>query len=230
MAEVRQILSDIPVFSTLNDSQLDVFSRVATKQLYSAGQDILLENDSTDHSFFVIIDGQVKVFTTSLEGKEATLANLGNGDFFGEMSLLDGEMRSASVRALKPSELLVIRRPDFLAELKKHPELGISLLVEMSRRMRRADEQVTSLSLLSSYGRIASTLLMIAKDRGERVKKRDGTEITVIRDAPSYQEIANTSRTTEHMVSSALNHLQNSGLLITSGHDIYILQESDLFR
>lgn len=221
-------LRGVDLFSALADDQLIALAKRFHKKHYEKDDWILVEEDEPDHSLFIIIKGQVKVFVSGEEGREAILALLSNGDFFGEMSLLDGEPRSASVRAMEPTELLVLRRDEFFAELRRLPELSFTLLAEMSRRLRRANRQISSLALLSVYGRIASTLLQLKDQQGLRTKTADGKPCVVIHNRPSQQQLAEMSGTTRETVSRILSSLQKRGSIAISGKDLYILQEGEL--
>ena len=114
-----ELLQGVDLFSQLDDDQLKTLAGLTITKKYAKDEIILLEEDSANHSFFILAKGQVKVFITGLEGREAIIALLNEGEFFGEMSLLDGQPRSASVKAVENSELVMIRREDFLKELKK---------------------------------------------------------------------------------------------------------------
>ncbi|MFC1585432.1 Crp/Fnr family transcriptional regulator [Fibrobacterota bacterium] len=225
---LRNLLKKVDLFAPLKNKQLEILSKMASIKSYKRNETILSENDHSRQSFFIIAKGQVKVYISGIDGKEAILALLGEGGFFGEMSLLDGEPRSASVKAVKSSQLVLIRREDFLAEIKKHQELSMILLVEMSQRIRRADKQISSLALMSVYGRIAGTLLQIMKEQGKTIRLIDDSVVTVIRKRPSQQQLADMSGTTRETVSRALHHLQKKGFIALSGKDIYIFQESAL--
>ncbi len=107
------LFAKVAIFSELDPPHLDALSRVASTRPYAAGEAILREDEPGD-LFFVIVRGQVKVFVDSEHGREVVLTHLKTGDFFGEMALFDNETRSASVSALVPSELIVLRRKDFL--------------------------------------------------------------------------------------------------------------------
>ena len=97
---------------------------------------ILTQGDEGE-ALFLIRTGQVKVSVVAEDGREVILSVLGAGSFFGEMALLDDEPRSAHVFAMEESVLLSLRREDFRARLARSPELGIALLRELSRRLRR---------------------------------------------------------------------------------------------
>ncbi len=228
MANKIELLKGVDLFSALDDSQLNVLADMAFSKTYEKDETILLEDDESNQSFFIISSGQVKVFISGLEGKEAILAFLKEGEFFGEMSLLDGDPRSASVKAVEPSELVTIRREDFLKELMNLPELAMTLLVEMSKRLRKANRQISSLALMTVYGRIAATILQLMEEQGMRTKLKDGSSVVVIHNRPSQQQIAEMSGTTRETVSRVLGNLQKKGSIALSGKDLYVLHESEL--
>jgi CRP-like cAMP-binding protein len=126
---------------------------------------IVFEDDPGD-ALFLVAAGRVKVVLIAEDGREVILSVLGEGSFFGEMAVIDEEPRSAHVIAMEDSSLLVLRREDFHARLRHSPEVAISLLKEISRRLRRADEKIGSLVLLDVNGRVAHLLLRMAEDEG----------------------------------------------------------------
>ncbi len=142
-------LRNVPIFTALSDSDLN---RIASKMVsrdYEKGQMILLE-ESTGETFFIITSGTVKVTRLSDDGREVILALLGESDFFGEMSLLDGEGRSANIVANEDAEVMTLSRRDFLEYLETYPKIAIALLEELAVRIRKSDQQIESLSLSDS--------------------------------------------------------------------------------
>ena len=120
-------LKNVPIFSDLSDSDL---TKIASKMIpreYEKGKMILLE-ESHGESFFIITSGAVKVTRLSDDGREVILAILGESDFFGEMSLLDGAGRSANIVANEKALMLTLSRRDFLDCLESYPKIAISLL------------------------------------------------------------------------------------------------------
>ena len=224
----NELLKGVDLFSALDDSQLDTIASMLIEKTYHKGDIILMEDDDTNQSLFIIAKGEVKVVLTAEDGREAILASLKEGDFFGEMSLLDGEPRSATVRAVEESRLLTIRREDFLAAMKKQPDLALTLLGEMSRRLRKSNRQISSLALMRVYGRVAATLLQLMEERGMRTKAKDGSSIIVVKDRPTQQFIADMSGTTRETVSRVLNFFQKKGYIVLDGKDLLILQEEEL--
>ena len=224
----NELLKGVDLFSALDDAQLEVVAKMVIEKTYRKGEVILMEDDDSNQSLFIISKGEVKVVLTAEDGREAILATLKEGEFFGEMSLLDGEPRSATVRAVEVSHLLTIRHEEFLATIRKHPDLALTLLGEMSRRLRRSNRQISSLALMKVYGRVAATLLQLMEERGMRSKTKDGKNIIVVRDRPTQQSIAEMSGTTRETVSRVLNFFQKKGYIVLDGKDLLILQEEEL--
>ncbi len=223
-----ELLKGVDLFSALDDSLLEVISKLLIEKNFRKGEIILVEEDDSNQSLFIIAKGEVKVVLTAEDGREAILATLKEGDFFGEMALLDGEPRSATVRAVEESRLLMIRREDFLENVRKLPELALTLLGEMSRRLRKSNRQISSLALMKVYGRVAATLLQLMEERGVRTKTKEGKNIIVVRDRPTQQSIAEMSGTTRETVSRVLNFFQKKGYIVLDGKDLLILQEDEL--
>lgn len=224
----NELLKGVDLFSSLDDAQLNTISAMGVEKTYKKSDIILMEDDQTNQSFFLIVKGEVKVVLTAEDGREAILASLKEGDFFGEMALLDGEPRSATVRAVEDSRLFTIRREDFLNALKKQADLALTLLSEMSRRLRKSNRQISSLALMRVYGRVAATLLQLMEERGVRTRTKDGKSIILVKDRPTQQFMADMSGTTRETVSRVLNYFQKKGYIVMDGKDLLILQEEEL--
>ena len=218
----RAILRKVNIFSDLRDREVDRLLEVVEEKDFAKDSVILTQDDLGD-TLFIIVTGKVKIVLLSEEGKEITLSTLRDGDFFGEMSLLDGEPRSANVVALENSSLLIIRRDDFLKQVRKSPEIALRIMVEMSKRLRRADEKIGSLALLDVYARIAKVLLQLAKSEGEKTKKG-----MIINKRPTHQDIANMVGTSRETVSRVLSDLNKAGYINIKGKEIII--HKDLSR
>lgn len=209
-------LRNVPIFTDLSDSDLN---RIASKMVsrdYEKGQMILLE-ESTGETFFIITSGTVKVTRLSDDGREVILALLGGSDFFGEMSLLDGEGRSANIVANEDAEVMTLSRRDFLECLETYPKIAIALLEELAVRIRKSDQQIESLSLSDSEQRIGITLIRLAEERGT-IKRGDVT----VQNLPYQQDIANMAGTSRETVSRTLKLLEDKKLVKRNGSDITI--------
>ena len=148
------ILLKVPLFSQLEPAELERVTEISRERTYPRNSVILFEDDPGD-ALYVVAEGQVKVVLIGEDGREVILSVLGEGEFFGEMALIDDEPRSAHVIAMEDSTLLVLRREDFQGILKQTPSIALALLRELSRRLRRVDEKVGSLVLLDVNGRVA---------------------------------------------------------------------------
>ena len=216
-------LRKVPIFSDLSDSDLKKISEKMISRLYEKGKMILLEQ-SQGETFFIIISGVVKVTRLSDDGREVILAILGESDFFGEMSLLDGEGRSANIVANEQSEVVTLSRSDFLDCLQKYPKIAIALLEELAVRLRKSDQHIESLSLSDSEQRIGITLIRLAEELGT-IKQGDVN----IKNLPYQQDIANMAGTSRETVSRTLKLLETKNLLKRDGRNLTIYK-FDLFR
>jgi len=201
------VLKNIPLFSELSEKDLQRIVQVANKQHYHKENLILIEEE-VGSSMFVILDGRVKISRISDDGREVILAIMSEGDFFGEMSLLDGHTRSANVTAIEDSELLVIRREEFLQMLHDYPQIAVNLLKELAQRIRKGDEHIKSLSLQDAKGRVANTLIRIAEDYG--VFRKGQVEINEL---PLQQDLANMAGTSRETISRVIKTLIQQGYL-----------------
>ena len=218
-----QHLRNVPIFSDLKDSDLNIISDKMISRAYEKGQMILLE-ESQGETFFIIVSGAVKVTRLSDDGREVILAILGESEFFGEMSLLDGEGRSANIVANEDAEVLTLSRRDFLDCLETYPKIAIALLEELAIRLRKSDQHIESLSLSDSEHRIAITLIRFAQELGT-IKQGD----VKISNLPFQQDIANMAGTSRETVSRTLKLLEEKDLIKKEGKDL-IIYKFDEFR
>ena len=216
-------LKTIPLFSELSDDALNDIARMMVKQTYKKDNMVLIEEE-VGSTMFIILSGRVKISRISDEGREVILSILVDGDFFGEMSILDGQTRSANAVTLEDSELLLIHRENFLRILHDYPQVAINLLKELAHRLRRSDEQIKSLSLQNAMGKVASTLLRIADDSG--IIKQGQVEIPQL---PPQQDLANMAGTSRETISRVIKSLGQLGYVKKEGSKLIIL-DYDKFR
>jgi len=219
-----ELLKKIPLFSSLKHEELEAINRLSHIKTFPKDQIILLENEEGD-TLFIIIKGKVKVTSFSEHGKEVIFSILYDGDFFGDMSLLDGKPRSASVVAIEESEVQLIRRSEFIRLLDKHPRIALALLEELTSRLRKADERIESLALLDVAGRLTGILLQLAEENSHKA-----LEGTVIKSRPTHQELANMAGTTRETVTRILKQLELKGYIMMSGKDITIIDPETFKR
>lgn len=216
-------LRGVPIFSDLDETELVRITKLGIRKKYKKGSIVLLEEE-TGSALFVIVSGKVKVVRSDDDGREVILAILGESDFFGEMAILDGLARSASVVAISKAELFMIHRRDFLKLLHDHPPISISLLKELTGRLRKADGQIKNLSLKDAAGRVASVVLQLADDIG---KIRHGR--VEIDELPLQQDLANMAGTSRETVSRMVHMFIQKGHLELDG-DKLVINDYEKFK
>jgi CRP/FNR family transcriptional regulator, cyclic AMP receptor protein len=221
--EEINFLRNVPIFAELEEKDLLRVVKLGTSQKYKKGNIVVLEQES-GAALFVIITGKVKVVRMDEDGREVILSMFGPGEFFGEMSLLDGLARSASVVATVKSELFMIHRRDFLELLNEFPTVTISLLAELAMRLRKADMQIKSLSLKDAEGRVANVMLILADDVG--IFRKGKVEID---DLPLQQDIANMAGTSRETVSRMIHLFIEGGEVRMKGNKL-IINDYEAFR
>ena len=162
----------------------------------------------------------VKVTRNDAEGREIILTILGEYDYFGEMSLLDGENPSANVVAMENAELFYVSREQFMQLIEYNPKITFALLVN---RLRAADDKIKSLSLLKAEGKIITAIIQLAEMSG--TMKQGLVEV----DLPYQHDIANIAGTSRETVSRVLHSLEKKGLLQLDGSKIRI-PDYDVFK
>lgn len=223
MTEELSFLQNVPIFAELEEEELSTIAKLGVRKKYKKGNLVVLEKEM-GAALFVIVSGKVKIIRTNEDGREVILSIFGPGEFFGEMSLLDGMARSASVVSLTKSELFMIHRRDFLKLLHEQPKVSISLLAELAMRLRKADAQIKSLSLKDAAGRIATVILTLADDIGIFHKGK-----VTIDELPLQQDMANMAGTSRETVSRTIHQFVEQGHLQLEGNKLTIVNY-DEFR
>ena len=211
-----ECLRSVPFFNDIEEGELAKIVRVGVRKKYKKGSIILLESES-GAALFVIISGKVKIVRTDDDGREVILSILGENDFFGEMSILDGLARSASVIAITKTDLFMIHRRDFLKLLQDYPAVAIALLKELTMRLRKADSQIKSLSLKDAAGRVANVILQLADDIGKI--RRGRVEIDEL---PLQQDLANMAGTSRETISRMVHMFIKKGYIELQGNKLII--------
>jgi CRP/FNR family transcriptional regulator, cyclic AMP receptor protein len=218
MVDQKELLSKIPLFAGLGEEVLDGFASVLKSIEYTRDSLIVGQADPGD-SLFMIKSGRVKVVLYGENGREVILTIFGSGDIFGEMSLLDGEPRSASVISMETTEVLVLSRQDFVRQLEQYPAVALNVLSELSKRLRRADALIGNLSLLDVYGRVGRILIDLSKQHGQKVEMG-----VLINERPTQQDLASMIGASRETVSRALSELQRQNAIRMEGKKLFLSQ------
>jgi len=217
-------LKNITLFEDLNDETLENILKFCKNNHYHKDNIILFEEDLGDLLFF-IINGGVKISRTNEAGKEIILSIMEEGDYFGEMSILDGETRSANAVALSDASVFIINKPDFYFILEKYPKITIRLLKDLTSRLRKADKLIESLSLNNAENKICNTILAIAEETGMH---KSGS--VTVNKMPSQKIIANMSGTSRETVSRMFSKLKTKKLISIKNHKLVINNYEDFLK
>ncbi len=202
----------VALFSCLTDKELRFLSERAISRKYHKNTLIISECDDTT-SLYIIKRGKVKVTKENSQGKEVILAVLSTGDYFGEIALIDGGLRSTNVVALTKTELFLLRRNDVLPLLSNNPKVALHIMRVLAQRLRTASQKIESLALMNVYSRMVKLLTDIAKPMDE---------LLLIEDPFTHQDIANMVGASREMVSRIFRDLVKGGYILTNNKRIII--------
>lgn len=214
------LLKGIPFLSALSPAHLRVVYRLAREVDVAAGQPVFAKREDAD-AMFIVLSGRIKIYTHSAGKKRKTFAYLHEGDFFGEMALLEGTTRTASAQATDPSRLLLIHKKDFQRLLARDARLTLYLLRTVSARLRRANEEIEGMLFRNVLGRVAKAVLEQAQRSGE---PWNGGGLA-LRQRFTQQELADIVGTTREPLTRALSSLRRAGLVATTGDGRYAVPE-----
>ena len=199
------LIRRVPLFSLLTADQAQSVADNVMKRRFKRGE-LIVEQGCKSDALFILLNGRARVLTADLRGREVILAVLKQGDYVGEMSLIDHKPHSATVRAEIQTDMLVLGRTEFSRCLPDANSMAYATLRGLVARLRNADRQIESLALLDVYGRVARTLLdMSEDDKG----------VKIIRGKVSRQDMAKVVGASREMVSRVMKDLELSGVIET---------------
>jgi CRP/FNR family transcriptional regulator, cyclic AMP receptor protein len=215
-----ELLARIPLFSELSQKELDRIAAVAVPRTYPRGTRVFHEGDSGD-ACYVIRSGSCRVTRQHSDGRAITLANLVAQDIFGELAMLDGELRSASVETLEDTELLALPARDMRALLNHNPDITVKLVVALTRRLRSTNERISRQSFQTVPSRVAGVLSQLV---AEEVPAQ-GEGVTIRMNQVDLAQLAGTSR---ESVSRFLAELERAGVVACGRGRVTVLQPERL--
>ena len=216
MTARSDLLQKVPLLAALTPADRESLAAAVTRRRYRRAETIF-QKDEPGHSVYIVERGSVRIYVPSPQGNDLVLAVLGAGDFFGDLSLLDGRPRSASAAATSDTTLLALERIDFIALITSRPEAAMAVLEAVSRRLRETDEMAADLAFLDVPGRLAKKLLDLAASNG--VQKSSGVLIDL---AVTQEELANMIGVTRESVNRNLSDFKKMGLVTNQGRKIIV--------
>jgi CRP-like cAMP-binding protein len=219
IARYRNLLSQTPIFRNAAAAALDDLARRVQVRTRPAASVVVAQDEPGD-AMFVLVSGRGKVVLFGESGRELLLRTLEPGDVFGEMALIDDRPRSANVVAIDDVTMLVLEREALREHLNAHPQTAMSLLSELSSRLRQADETIANLALFDVEARLTRTLERLASEDGER-----SGEGLILSRRPTQQELANMVGSCRETISRTFTSLVRRGLLVPRGRALLLTTE-----
>ena len=215
MVSNLELIRRVPLFSVLTAAQAASVADTVVKRRFKRGEPIV-EQGKKSNALSIILTGRARVVTTDARGREVILATMHPGDYVGEMSLIDNEPHSATVRAEVQTDMLILGRAEFARCLPENSSLSYAIMRGLVQRLRSADRQIESLALLDVYGRVARTLLDMSEMDGE---------LKIIRNKVSRQDLAKVVGASREMVSRVMKDLEGRGMVQTQENGWVVIKE-----
>ena len=216
MLSSLDLIRRVPLFSMLTESQAISVADAVVKRRFKRGE-VIVEQGKKSNALFILLNGRARVVTADSRGREVILATLQPGDHIGEMSLIDNEPHSATVRAEVQTDVLMLGRIEFARCLPENSSMAYAVLRGLVQRLRHADRKIESLALMDVYGRVARALLEFATETG------DGEML--IREKISRQDIAKMVGASREMVSRVMKDLEERGFIQTQENGSIVVKE-----
>ena len=204
-------LKSFRILSGLADDEVAAL-KPRLRQSKSTKGGLIVAEGAGDRTLYLLLNGSAHVTISSHDAKEVIISQLADGDFFGELSLITGNPRSANVVAMTNCTLLTLTADDFLAHTQKHSGLALALLRELAERLAHSSKKIADLALYDVYERVYRTLQRLAEPNN------DGGQFLPIR--PTHQELANMVGTSREMVTRTLLALEEEGRIRLDGKSI----------
>jgi CRP/FNR family cyclic AMP-dependent transcriptional regulator len=211
---IVDVLRSVPLFQVLGDEAIRSTVQAGLTRRYATGQIICYQGDPGDR-LYVVIDGLAKVVFTSERGDEMVLNTQGTGEISGELALLDGAPRSASIIAVEPTFVFMLPRARLLDLMRRHPALTDEFLRMLGQRVRRLTEQAGDLAFLDLAGRLAKLLLQLAEKHGQSAEGVLDRRLT-------QSDLAGMIGASRPAVNRALQALAGRGLIAVRGQSILL--------
>lgn len=216
MVSNLELIRRVPLFSMLTANQAESVADGVVKRRFKRGEAIV-EQGKKSNALSIILTGRARVITTDTRGREVILATMHPGDYVGEMSLIDNEPHSATVRAEIQTDALILGQQEFARCLPENSSMTYAVLRGLVQRLRHADRKIESLALMDVYGRVARALLEFAT--------KDAEGNAVIRDKVSRQDLAKMVGASREMVSRVMKDLEERGFIETRADSSLLVRD-----
>jgi CRP/FNR family cyclic AMP-dependent transcriptional regulator len=217
-------LAAVRLFQHLGPDDLKKVAKIAKPKRVAPHTVVFFEGNRAD-AFFIVLSGSLKVYQTAKDGRVKVLSTMGPGETFGELAMLDGHPRSASVETVSASELLVISRKDFRELATATPGILWGVLEGVCARLRAQNDSELEAAFQGTQYRVAKAIIKIADKHG---KKTDaGARIPATFGA---RDVAEMAASTVDRVERILEKLEDDGLVRIEEGDLIVPDLSALRR
>jgi CRP/FNR family transcriptional regulator len=219
-SEVVELLGRVPVFSTLEQADLQRIAQLAVPRHFEPGQAVFREGDQSD-TCYIVRDGRARAIRTHGDGRTITLATFGPGDIFGELAMFEDERRSATVEAIDPIGVVAVLGPDMRRLMIEHPEISTRLVIALGRRLRETNERLSRQSFQTVQSRVAVVL-------GELVAQElaDGAAAKDVLVKATQADLAQLAGSSRESASRFLAVLERAGV-ISQGRGRLVVHEPE---
>ncbi len=216
-------IRDVPLFAELSEAQAERLDRHCRWASHEANELIVDYGEPTSEVRFVL-KGKVRILLRTPTGKEVILAEMGPGQYFGEMAAIDGSSRSANVSALEPSEMCIMPAKVFVEAVTEIPELSFSVMKRFSSRVRELNHRLGEHAFLTTRQRLCAQLLRSSKRRAQAPEQR------IVSPPPLQKDLADHIGTQREVVTRELSALKRAGLLDSTRGGLVLLKPDGLNR
>jgi CRP-like cAMP-binding protein len=222
-SEVVELLARVPVFATLEQSDLERIAQLAVPRQFEPGQAVFREGDQSD-TCYIVREGHARAVRSHGDGRTITLATFGPGDIFGELAMFEDERRSATVEAIEPISVVAVLGGDMRRLMIEHPEISTRLVVALGRRLREMNERLSRQSFQTVQSRVAVVLSeLVAQELAEGA---DGRDVLVTATQADLAQLAGSSR---ESASRFLAVLERAGV-ISQGRGRLVVHEPEALK
>jgi CRP-like cAMP-binding protein len=222
-SEVVDLLARVPVFATLEHSDLERIAQLAVPRNFEPGQAVFREGDQSD-TCYIVREGHARAVRSHGDGRTITLATFGPGDIFGELAMFEDERRSATVEAIEPISVVALLGGDMRRLMIEHPEISTRLVIALGRRLREMNERLSRQSFQTVQSRVAVVLSeLVAQELAEGA---DGRDVLVTATQADLAQLAGSSR---ESASRFLAVLERAGV-ISQGRGRLVVHEPEALK
>jgi CRP-like cAMP-binding protein len=217
-ADVVELLGRVPVFSTLEPSDLERIAQMALPRQFEPGQAVFREGDQSD-TCYIVREGHARAVRSHGDGRTITLATFGPGDIFGELAMFEDERRSATVEAIEPTSVIGVLGPDMRRLLNERPQIAARMVIALGRRLRESNERLSRQSFQTVQSRVAVVLSQLVQQ--EIADGKPDADVLVTATQADLAQLAGSSR---ESASRFLAVLERAGV-ISQGRGRLIVHE-----